>query len=80
MKSNTVPLSQLGNGDSATIAGIHADGPEKRRMLDMGLVPGVTITMVRKAPLGDPIEFRVRGYSLSLRKRECELINVEVTG
>ena len=53
-------------------------GPVKRRMMDMGLVPGTDVAVVRVAPLGDPIEFTVKGYSLSLRKSEAEAIQVEV--
>ncbi len=74
------PLSALNAGEKARIVSIGGSGAARRRMLDMGLVPGSTIEMIRKAPMGDPIEFKVRGYMISLRKEEAEQITVRRDG
>lgn len=71
-------LSELEPGDTAVIVRIEGGGAVARRMADMGLIPGTKVKVVRKAPLGDPIEFEVRGYNLSLRRNEAELVVVEV--
>lgn len=52
-------------------------GSFRHKLLAMGLTPGVTITVLRVAPLGDPVQVKVRGYTLSLRKKECQLLQVE---
>ena len=52
-------------------------GPARRRLMDMGITPGVEIEIVKVAPLGDPIEINLRGYELSLRKSEAEQIKIE---
>lgn len=67
-------LKELKPGASARIEDIQGQGSMKRRMIDMGLTPGVRITMVRAAPLGDPVVLRVRGYELTLRKKDAEQI------
>ena len=56
---------------------LHGEGAIKRRIMDMGLTKGVVVKIVKVAPLGDPIEMNVRGYELSLRKADAELIEVE---
>ena len=72
-----VSLDTLKVGERATIVGIHGQGAVKRRLMDMGLTK-VTVIFIRKvAPLADPIEINVRGYELTLRKSEAELILVE---
>ena len=71
-------LSELKPGEKGTIVKVQGSGALRRRLLDMGLIRGTEIEMVRKAPLGDPLEFLVKGYNLSLRKRECENVYVEV--
>lgn len=58
------------------IVSVHSEGPLRRRLLAMGVVPGTLVETVRAAPLGDPLEFRVRGYCLSLRKAEARTIDV----
>jgi DtxR family Mn-dependent transcriptional regulator len=73
-----IPLSKLGVGQRGIVVGLESKGPVKRRMMDMGLVPGSEVKVLRVAPLGDPIEFTVKGYSLSLRKSEAKEIQVEV--
>ena len=56
---------------------LHGAGPVKRRIMDMGLTKGVSVLVRKVAPLGDPMELTVRGYELSLRKGDAELIEVE---
>lgn len=77
-KSNNeeMPLSELKKGQKAVVLQVGGKGIVKRRMMDMGVVPGSTIRVVRVAPFGDPIEFNVKGYSLSLRKSEAKNIIV----
>jgi ferrous iron transport protein A len=71
-------LDQLTTGQRAKVMGIGGEGPVRRRIMDMGVVKGVEVEMVKASPLGDPVEYRVRGYSLSLRKSEAQLIEVEI--
>jgi len=71
-------LNQLKPGERATIIRVEGEGPVRRRILDMGVVSGAEIEVVRVAPLGDPIEFLIKGYNLSLRKSEAQQIQVEV--
>ena len=71
-------LSELEPGEKGTIVKVQGSGALRRRLLDMGLIRGTDIEMVRKSPLGDPLEFLVKGYNLSLRKKECENVYVEV--
>lgn len=71
-------LSELKKGDKGKIIKIGGKGPVHRRLLDMGLVAGSEVEMQRVAPLGDPIEIKVKGYNLSLRKEEATSIEVEV--
>ncbi len=74
-----IPLHKLSAGQRGVVVRVGGKGPARRRMMDMGLVPGSEVEVVRVAPLGDPIEFTVKGYSLSLRKSEAKVIEVEVT-
>lgn len=69
-------LNDLKIGDQAVITQLGCIGSVRRRMIDMGLTPGVTVTVLRFAPLGDPIEIRIRGYELSIRRSEAEKIMV----
>ena len=71
-------LSELEPGEKGTIVKVQGSGALRRRLLDMGLIRGTEIEMVRKSPLGDPLEFLVKGYNLGLRKTECENVYVEV--
>ncbi len=70
-------LKQIKIGKSATVVKLHGEGAIKRRIMDMGITKGVKITVRRVAPLGDPIEVNVRGYELSLRKADADMIEVE---
>ncbi|HEY88168.1 MAG TPA: metal-dependent transcriptional regulator [Thermoflexia bacterium] len=78
-KSRQIPLHKLKVGQRGVIVHVGGRGPVKRRMLDMGLVTGSEVKVVRVAPLGDPVEFTVKGYSLSLRKSEASNIKVEIS-
>ncbi len=64
-------------GQSATITKLRGEGALKRRIMDMGLTKGTEVFVRKVAPLGDPIELTVRGYELSVRKADAELIEVE---
>ena len=64
-------------GESAKIVKLHGEGAVKRRIMDMGLTKGVDVLVRKVAPLGDPVEITVRGYELSLRKADAEMIEVE---
>lgn len=71
-------LKDLKAGQRAVVVRVGGSGQVKRRMMDMGMVPGSEVEVVRVAPFGDPIEFSVKGYSLSLRKTEAANIEVEL--
>lgn len=71
-------LDMLPLGQEAVITAVGGDGALRCRLLDMGLIPKTTVRVEKQAPLGDPIELRVRGYSLSLRKADARNITVEV--
>jgi ferrous iron transport protein A len=74
----TTNLAALEPGQGGRIVRIGAAGPLKRRLMDMGILPGEAVTVEKVAPLGDPIEVSVKSYNLSLRKGEAEKIDVEV--
>ena len=64
-------------GKTVTVIKLHGEGPLKRRILDMGITKGVEIYIRKVAPLGDPIEVTVRGYELSIRKADAEMIEID---
>ena len=64
-------------GDTVKVVKLHGEGAIKRRIMDMGITKGVEVYVRKVAPLGDPIEVTVRGYELSLRKADAEMIEVE---
>ncbi|MBO4876655.1 MAG: ferrous iron transport protein A [Ruminococcus sp.] len=70
-------LKEAAIGSTVKIRKLHGEGAIKRRIMDMGLTKGTSVTVRKVAPLGDPIELNVRGYELSLRKADAELIEVE---
>ena len=70
---NTLPL-----GADARVVAVNGEGSVTRRLLEMGVIPGVSVRVIKKAPFGDPIEVRVRGYSLAMRRTEAESISVAV--
>ncbi len=63
-------------GDTVRVVKLHGEGAVKRRIMDMGLTKGVEVQIRKVAPLGDPIEVTVRGYELSIRKADAEMIEV----
>ena len=64
-------------GDTVTVVKLHGEGAIKRRIMDMGITKGVEIYVRKVAPLGDPIEVTVRGYELSIRKADAEMVEVK---
>ncbi|MBR6788981.1 MAG: ferrous iron transport protein A [Clostridia bacterium] len=72
-------LSELNPGDSGVIVDTHGEGWLRKRLLDMGVTKSAKVFFKKRAPFGDPIEVNLRGYELSLRKSEAELVDVEVT-
>lgn len=69
-------LNGLKIGEQGTIKKLYGEGAVKRRIMDMGITKGTTVKIVKVAPLGDPIEVNVRGYELSIRKSDAELIEI----
>ena len=78
MQAPLTPLTEVSAGVSCTIAQIDAPLENRPRLMELGLVPGTKVELVRFAPLGDPVEIRVRGYHLSLRKHEAVHVLVSV--
>ena len=70
-------LRDIKVGESAKVVKLHGEGAVKRRIMDMGITRGVEVSIRKVAPLGDPVEITVRGYELSLRKADAEMIEVE---
>jgi ferrous iron transport protein A len=70
-------LRDVAVGDTAKVKKLHGEGAVKRRIMDMGITKGITVYVRKVAPLGDPLELTVRGYELSLRKADAEMIEVE---
>ena len=70
-------LKQANVGDTVRVVKLHGEGAVKRRIMDMGLTKGVEVRIRKVAPLGDPIEVTVRGYELSIRKADAEMIEIE---
>lgn len=73
-----ITLNKLGPGQAGKINKVGGEGAIRRRLLDMGLTNGTRIEMIRRSPLGDPVEYQVRGYRLSLRNTEATAIEVEI--
>ena len=70
-------LRQAKIGETVKVVKLHGEGATKRRIMDMGLTRGVEVYIRKVAPLGDPVEITVRGYELSLRKTDADMIEVE---
>ena len=70
-------LKEARVGDTCRVVRLHGEGAVKRRIMDMGITKGVSVFIRKVAPLGDPVEINVRGYELSLRKADAEMIEVE---
>ena len=72
-------LYELQKGETGLIKRVEGEGKFRHRLLDMGVTPGAEVFLRKKAPLGDPIEVTIRGYELTLRKAEANLVFVEVS-
>jgi Fe2+ transport system protein FeoA len=70
-------LKELPAGESARVIGVLGDSPISKRLMEMGVVPGVAIRVVKSAPFGDPMEIRVLGYNLAIRQNEAASIEIE---
>lgn len=70
-------LKEIACGQTVKVRRLHGEGPVKRRIMDMGITKGVDVFIRKVAPLGDPVEVTVRGYELSIRKADAEMIEVE---
>ena len=80
MKQEEIAVKTLRDiriGETATVVKLHGEGAVKRRIMDMGITRGTEVAVRKVAPLGDPIEVTVRGYELSIRKADAEMIEVE---
>ena len=71
-------LTDLPIGKDARVLAVNGAGRVTTRLLEMGVIPGVTVQVIKMAPFGDPIEIRVRGYSLAMRRSEADAIEVSV--
>ena len=74
----TTNLREIKVGQTCTVKRLHGEGAVKRRIMDMGLTKGVEVFVRKVAPLGDPMELTVRGYELSIRKADAEMVEVEM--
>ena len=75
MKETT--LTNLSVGEKATVVSVNGKNAVTKRIMEMGVVPGVSVRVIKSAPFGDPLEIRVRGYHLAMRKSEAEAIVVQ---
>ncbi len=71
-------LSEFSIGEKGVVRTVSGEGRLRRRLFDMGVTPGAEVLLRKKAPLGDPMEVTIRGYELTLRKTEAELVTMEV--
>jgi ferrous iron transport protein A len=78
MPAAAQPLTLIAPGSAATVSEINVSPSQKPRLMEMGLLVGTRVELVRFAPMGDPVEIKVRGYNLTLRKSEAELILVRL--
>ena len=67
-------------GQTVKVVKVHGEGPVRRRIMDMGITKGQSIYVRKVAPLGDPVEITIRNYELSVRKADCEMVEVEPLG
>jgi ferrous iron transport protein A len=78
-KPETCSLNRLAIGACGSVVSVSGDPELRRRLLEMGFCNGAAVEVVRRAPLGDPIEFRLRGYCLSLRKEQARHVKISVS-
>lgn len=76
--TKNMTLTDLPIGKDARVTAVNGTGSITRRLLEMGVIPGVAVQVVKMAPFGDPIEIRVRGYSLAMRKSEADAIEISI--
>lgn len=76
MEDTITTLDKLTSGQTAKVKKVGGKGAVRRRLMDMGMIKGTEIIMVKASPMGDPVEYKMRGYSLSLRKSEAEMIQI----
>lgn len=74
--ANEMNLTNLPIGATATVVAVNGNNAIAKRLMEMGIVPGVAVRMIKSAPFGDPLEIRVRGYHLAMRKNEAAAIEV----
>lgn len=70
-------LTNIPSGESAKVVSVSGSGQVTKRLMEMGVVPGVSIRMIKSAPFGDPLEISLRGYHLAMRKNEADQIEVQ---
>ncbi len=75
---DTCPLNELGIGRHGCVCAVSGDPDVRRRLLEMGFCNGARVEVIRRAPLGDPIEFRLRGYHLSLRDEQARHVQIRI--
>jgi ferrous iron transport protein A len=80
MPAESLPLTSLKIGGAATVCEIKLRPDQRGRLLEMGLLVGTSVQLVRFAPMGDPVEIKVRGYHLTLRRQDAEQILVQAAG
>lgn len=73
-------LDELATGQSARVVKLGGNGALRRRLMEMGITPAAVVQAVRRAPMGDPLDIKVRGYHLSLRKEEAATVEIEAAG
>jgi len=76
--ASVIPLSQVEPGRGAVIVSVDSDSPSGRRLLDLGFLPGTHVSVVRRAPLGDPVCYLLRGCHMALRRTEASRVSVHV--
>lgn len=76
-RETSMTLADLKKGESRKVISIRGEDRVTRRLMEMGVIPGVSVSMIKSAPFGDPLEIRVRGYSLALRRNEAETVELE---
>ncbi len=76
-RRNKMTLKDVSVGQTVKVRRLSGEGPVKRRIMDMGITKGIEIYVRKVAPLGDPVEVTVRGYELSIRKADAEMVEVE---
>ena len=77
VEGRIMTLRDVKIGESAIVKTVGGEGALRQHFLDMGVIPGAKVTVVRFAPMGDPVELRIHGYELTLRKEDAEIVEIE---